>query len=50
MDQNYSPQGLTDTIEPTLFYGYENENLQRWIEKFRLHLERRRRYHGVYND
>ena len=42
MDQNYSPQGLTDTIKPTLFHGYENENLERWIEKFRLHLERRR--------
>ena len=42
MDQNYSPQGLTDTIKPTLFHGYQNENLERWIEKFRLHLGRRR--------
>ena len=42
MDQNYSPQGLTDTIKPTLFHGYENENLERWMEKLRLHLERRR--------
>ena len=50
MDENYSPQGLTDTIEPTLFHGYEHENLERWMEKFRLHFERRRRYHDVYND
>ena len=42
MDQNYSPQGLTGTIKPTLFYGYENENLETWMEKFGLHLESRR--------
>ena len=42
MDQSYSHRGLTDTIKPTLFHGYENENLERWMEKFRLHLERRR--------
>ena len=24
MDQSYFPQGLTDTIKPTLFHGYEN--------------------------
>ena len=42
MDQNYSPRGLTGTIKPTLFHGYENENLERWMEKFGLHLERRR--------
>ena len=40
MDQSYFPQGLTD-IKPTLFHGYENENLERWTEKFPLHLERR---------
>ena len=42
MDQNYSPQGLTGTIKPTLFHGYENENLEPWMEKFGLHLESRR--------
>ena len=42
MDQSYSPQGLTDTIKPTLFHGYENENFERGLEKFCLHLERRR--------
>lgn len=42
MDQNYSPQGLTDTIKPTLFHGYGNENLEPWMEKFGLHLESRR--------
>ena len=26
MDQNYSPQGLTGTIKPSLFHGYKNEN------------------------
>ena len=31
LDHNYSPQGLT--VEPTLFHGYENENLERWMEK-----------------
>ena len=42
IDQNYSPQGLTGTIKPTLFHGYENENLEPWMEKFGLHLESRR--------
>ena len=42
MDQNYSPQGLSDTIKPTLFHGYENEHFERWLEKFCLYLERRR--------
>lgn len=40
MDQSYFPQGLTD-IKPTLFHGYENENLEQWTEKLPLHLERR---------
>lgn len=42
IDQNYSPQGLTGTIKPSLVHGYENENFERWLEKFCLHLERRR--------
>ena len=42
MNQNYSSLGLKDTIKPTLFHGYESENLERWMEKFRLYLERRR--------
>ena len=32
----------TSAIKPTLFHGYENENFERWMEKFRLHLDRRR--------
>ena len=32
MDQNYSRQGLTGTIKPTLFHGCENENLEPWMD------------------
>ena len=32
MDQNYSRQGLTGTIKPTLFHGYENENQEPWMD------------------
>ena len=32
MDQNYARQGLTGTIKPTLFHGYENENLEPWMD------------------
>lgn len=42
IDKNYSPQGLTGTIKPSLCHGYENENFERWLEKFFPHLERRR--------
>ena len=30
------------STKPSLFHGYENENVERWIEKFKLHLTRRR--------
>lgn len=42
MNQKYSSSELTDTIKPTLLHGYESENLETWMGKFRLHLERRR--------
>ena len=35
IDQNYPSPVLTDMIKPTLFHGYENQNLERWMEKFR---------------
>jgi len=41
IDRNTSPS-LSDTIKPSLFYGYETENFERWFAKFKLHLERRR--------
>ncbi|KAL9953360.1 hypothetical protein ACROYT_G040768 [Oculina patagonica] len=41
IDRNTSPS-LSDTVKPTLFHGYETENFERWLEKFQLHLERRR--------
>ena len=41
IDRNTSPR-LSDTVKPTLFHGYETENFERWLEKFQLHLERRR--------
>ena len=28
--------------KPALFHGYESENVERWLEKFKLHLSRRR--------
>ncbi|KAJ7382262.1 hypothetical protein OS493_036165 [Desmophyllum pertusum] len=28
--------------KPALFHGYESENVDRWLEKFKLHLSRRR--------
>ena len=33
---------LPDRIKLPLFHGYESENFDRWLEKFLLHLERRR--------
>lgn len=41
-DQNYTTTSLPDTIKLPLFHGYESENFERWLEKFLLHLERRR--------
>ena len=42
LDRNYTTTGLPDTIKLPLFHGYESENFERWLEKFLLHLERRR--------
>ncbi|KAJ7391534.1 hypothetical protein OS493_017228 [Desmophyllum pertusum] len=42
IDRNYPPSSLSDTVKPTLFHGYESENFERWLEKFTLHLQRRR--------
>ena len=42
LDRNYTTTGLPDTIKLPLFHGYESENFERWLEKFLLHLGRRR--------
>ena len=42
LDQNYTTSSLPDTIKLPLFHGYESEHFYRWLEKFLLHLERRR--------
>jgi len=42
LDRNYTTTSFPDTIKLPLFHGYESENFERWMEKFLLHLERRR--------
>ena len=42
LDRNYTTTSLPDTIKLPVFHGYESENFERWLEKFLLHLERRR--------